>query len=381
MKKLLTTALAVAMAVALAAPVSAAATDLTTSPAQNQAAGEYAIAVNGTYRAADVDEKISVDIAWESMNFTYTEGEASYSPSNHSTTYAAGSWNTDKPAITVKNHSNVAVETTVDFAAENGVTTTGTFYSKSGDTYTALSADEKTVLLESAAGKTRSDADPAADQTPKNTVYFGVSGDGIAANQKLGSVTVKIAKDSRVAVTDEAGLTAALAAGAKIALQNDIALTNTLQLSGGSSTDKTVVDLGGHKLTGKISTSGLKGTLTLTNGTLAYANTAGGMTMDMPLSFSDAGGEVVLKNLTINATGGAVPLYFSGVNVTVDSCTLNGQFTLGTNTMTVWGFNRNTTTTLTLTGTVMLQSRICAQGVNTVLKAGGTYNLLSLIHI
>lgn len=66
------------------------------------------------------------------------------------------------------NHSNVDVVAELSFAPAASVT--GTFYSKSGDTYTALSADEQGANLSAAAeGSEQSAADA-------KSFYFGISG-------------------------------------------------------------------------------------------------------------------------------------------------------------------------------------------------------------
>lgn len=209
--------------------------------------GSCNIGVNGNYAAgAAVEDVVSVDVAWESMDFTYTKGSVgTWNPDTHSYTSASdGSWSTSKSGITVKNHSNVGVEAGFAFTAESGVTTTGTFYTKDqDDTYTAItSADAQKISLATAVGT-------EVANSPAGTIYFGVSGDAITASKKLGTITVTIAKASasqddntsgtwtEVSSLDE--LEVALRSGGPIKLMEDIgdariefAASTTLDLNG-----------------------------------------------------------------------------------------------------------------------------------------------------
>lgn len=206
MKKLFATTLAIMLMAT--SSVSALAVDLTDSPAANNPAGDYAINVDGTYIAGTAaQDVISVDIAWDTMSFAYTDGDAgTWNPETHAYTGATqGAWSTDKAGITVTNHSNVGIDADFSFAAADGVTTTGTFYSQNADngSFTALSADAQKLALATAVGTERTSA-------PAGKLYFGVSGDPIGENKSLGTITVKIAKDTKI-YTGEA-LQAALTA-------------------------------------------------------------------------------------------------------------------------------------------------------------------------
>lgn len=177
-------------------------TELTDNPSKGKEDGNYTIGVNGTYQEGTAaDEKISVDIAWEGMEFTYTAGDSTYSPSDHKTTTADGTWSTDKGSVTVKNHSNAAIDATLSFTAAAGDEVTGTFYTKGDDeTYTAIEnvADQK-LQLASALGTARNDENATEDKTPKGTLYFGITGGSITADESgktLGTITVNIAKQT-----------------------------------------------------------------------------------------------------------------------------------------------------------------------------------------
>lgn len=58
-----------------------------------------------TVNAADAGVQISVDITWDSMQFTYSGG--TWNPETH--TYENGSWSTEGGNFTVTNHSSVRV--------------------------------------------------------------------------------------------------------------------------------------------------------------------------------------------------------------------------------------------------------------------------------
>ena len=194
MKRLFATTLAVLLMTT--SSVSALAVDLTDSPATNNGAGDYTIGVNGIINEGDDNEAvISVDILWDSMNFTYTDGSAgTWNPDTHAYEGATqGTWSTDKAGITVANHSDSAVETSFSFAANSGVNVTGTFYTQNADnSYTALSAEAQQFSLATAVGTDRASA-------PSGTICFGVSGDPISATQtSLGTITVHVAKSDNI---------------------------------------------------------------------------------------------------------------------------------------------------------------------------------------
>ena len=139
--------------------------------------GNTTINVEGTFVAAQdgAGTKISVDIAWSGMEFTYYGGvEDAWDPSIHDYKDTEGYWSTNKGTITVTNHSNTGVTATLSFTpAVVGVI--GTF-------------DESVLTLPTAVG-TDVTAAPCAD------VEFGISGAAITETvDTLGTITVTIAK-------------------------------------------------------------------------------------------------------------------------------------------------------------------------------------------
>lgn len=148
--------------------------------------GTATINVSGTYNAGDAaDDVISVDVAWAGMEFTYNAAsEGTWNPKTHNYDGAtAAGWSTNKGTITVTNHSNVAVTATLAWAQNTNLTgtITGTFTETSG------TADDKVLELATAVGTTFAGA-------PSATAEFGISGDAIAADETLGTITVTIAK-------------------------------------------------------------------------------------------------------------------------------------------------------------------------------------------
>ena len=176
MKKLFAAFLAVAMLASMSVTAFA-------EEATNTGATPTDITVNGTYTpGTTADEKISVDITWEAMDFTYSApSEGAWNPATHAYEGAtAGGWSDNTPAITVTNHSNVAVNATLDFTA-SVADVVGTFTEASG------TENDKVLELATAVGT-------EVENAPTATANFGISGAAIDADKTLGTITVAIAK-------------------------------------------------------------------------------------------------------------------------------------------------------------------------------------------
>lgn len=340
-------AVLLAAAVTASLSVSAfAATELTTNPSKNNGAGDYTIGVTGTYVAGTAAEKkVSVDISWESMNFTYTAGGSTYEPSTHKTTITDGGWNTDKPGITVTNHSNVAINAAMSFTAGMDVTATGTFYTRIENpaaaseedeeyVYTALAAADQKLYLESAEGKVRDDGQ-ADDKSPKGTLWFGISGDAITENKSLGSITVKLAKTDYIynaetqtyTVYTESGLNTAISNNGNIKLAVDIAMADKLSISEKSVT----LDLNGHILSCTANYSGMPvPTLYLHDTSLTLKDTVGGGKLlqsgcgDGIYMFK---GSITIENATVETADGGGLSTCGGASAKLNGGTIkaNGQ--------------------------------------------------------
>ena len=195
------------------------------------------IIVTGVYQAGKAaDEKISVDLVWDAMDFTYTApSQGTWNPATHTYEGATeGGWSDNTPAITVKNHSNVALNATLGFTPDvTGVV--GTFTEASG------TANDNILELATA-------VDTEVSNAPTATANFGISGAAIDADKALGTVTVTIAKAGESGgVTTFEDLQAAVNAGGTVKLGGNIALESSLNIEAAT---PVVLDLNGHTITG-----------------------------------------------------------------------------------------------------------------------------------
>ena len=350
MKKTLFIILALVMALSLSVTAFAAETNEGSSPTD--------ITVNGTYVPGTTGaEQISVDIVWDAMDFTYTgASQGTWNPATHAYDGAtAGGWSDNTPAITVKNHSNVAVNATLGFKADvAGVV--GTFTETSG------TANDKVLELATAEGTEVSAA-------PTATANFGISGAAIDADKTLGTITVTIAKTgsaeggvTATVVTTYEDLQAAVNAGGTVKLGGDITTDQGLTVS---TRTPVTIDLNGFTLTSSAENTIyiLPDTVcTVKGGTVS--NTTDGKAVVKNY------GTVTFENCTLNANN-YYPLY-NCCTATVTGSTLNGTID-GYSICNDQGYSD--TVTLTLSGTMYMAGGIrngYAASVVTILP--GTYN-------
>ena len=266
MKKLFATLLAVAMLASVS---------VTAFAETNNGTQDTEITVNGSFVSGTAGSSvISVDIEWEAMDFTYSAAsQGTWNPATHAYDGAtAGGWSDNTPAITVTNHSNVAVNATLGFTADvAGVI--GTFTEASG------TANDNILNLATAEGTEVANA-------PTATANFGISGSAIDADKTLGTITVAIAKavETATVVTTFAELQAAVNAGGTIKLGGDIALDAGLNVNADT---PVVIDLNGHTITGNGKSVGLfSGSCTIRGGSIivgyetAVNNFGGNLTID-----------------------------------------------------------------------------------------------------
>ena len=331
---------------------------LTENPSAGNGDGKYNIEIVGTYTPGTAaDEIISVDIVWDAMDFTYTAAsQGTWNPATHAYDGAtAGGWSDNTPAITVTNHSNVAVNASLTFTADvSGVV--GTFTEASG------TANDNILNLATAEGTEVANA-------PTATANFGISGAAIDADKTLGTITVSIAKadsseggETAPVVTTLEELQAAVNAGGTVKLGGNIPLGDeTLVVS---SSVPVILDLNRYTLTSNNYTSiqvQPDVICTIKNGTVT--NTADMYTVS---NF----GTLTVQNCTLNANN-RYPLY-NLCTATVTDSTLNGN--CGGNSICN-DQAYSDTVTLTLSGTVNMEGgiyNIYAASVVTILP--GTYN-------
>ena len=224
---------------------------LTENPSTGNGKGKYNIEISGTYTPGTADEIISVDVAWEAMDFTYTgASQGTWNPVTHTYEGATeGGWSNNTPAITVTNHSNVAVNATLGFTA-NVTGVVGTFTEASG------TENDNILNLATAEGTTLENA-------PTATANFGISGAAIDADKTLGTITVTIAKN---VIDTFAELQAAVNNGGTVKLGGNITLEDTLIIETAS---PMILDLNGHTITGTYKSVYLmSGTCTIRGGSI-----------------------------------------------------------------------------------------------------------------
>ena len=184
MKKFLAMIMSMALLVTMSVTVFAA-----ENPATN-VGGDTGISVTGTYVSSDVNAKVSVTVAWESMSFTYnaaTVGE--WDPTDHS--YSNGTdagWAESGNKITVTNHSNVDVTAAFSFKAAVGLTLTGTFVGTSSVGNAAIT--ENAVTLKAGVLNAYENADKVEAKFSFGADEF-LPEDWTAGNE-IGTVTVSI---------------------------------------------------------------------------------------------------------------------------------------------------------------------------------------------
>ena len=321
MKKLLTGILSLALAASMSIPAFAADTNT---------GGDTNITVNGKYQAgAEAADVISVDLAWDAMDFTYTApSRGDWNPKTHEYENAsAGGWAATtgtNPKITVTNHSNVGVKATFAFQSEiDGLN--GSF---TKDTLTLATAEGTAVAA-----------------APKGETAFSVSGSAIDANKDLGTITVTVAQaagsDTPGGITTFEALQEAVNEGGTVTLGADITISGDSKLSLPYGKE-IVLDLNNHTLSGEgINVIYNEGTATIKNGTVSGTNkaiynvttlTAENLTVNSTGN-STSGyavenhGQAVLTNCTLHSNNAAA-LYMNRSTVKLVDCALTTNWKL-----------------------------------------------------
>ena len=331
MKKLLSVILALVMALSLS---------VTAFAATNDGTQDTEITVNGTYTpGTTADEIISADIAWDAMDFTYTgASQGTWNPVTHAYEGAIeGGWSNNTPAITVTNHSNVAVNATLGFTA-NVTGVVGTFTEASG------TENDNILNLATAEGTEVANA-------PTATANFGISGAAIDADKTLGTITVTIAKN---VIDTFAELQAAVNNGGTVKLGGDITLEDYLNIYAAS---PLLLDLNGHTITGtNKSVYLMSGTCTIRGGSITVTSTN---------AVNNFGDTLTIDQCTISSASGCA-LYNGSGDATVKNSTLSRTDN--------WYVVYAAEGTVSLEGTVDLSGTIKENDGGKVTVLPGTYN-------
>jgi len=173
MKKIMSLILALALMMSLAIPAFAATNE----------GGDTSIDVKAQYNGgATTPDKINVNVAWGAMEFTYNVGGTQdWDATNHKyVNNVTQNWTATGNTVTITNHSNVGIKADLSFAADAAYNTvTGKF-------------DKATITLVTAVG-TEVNAAPADTAT---LTLEGTLADTVTALTKIGTITVKIAKQA-----------------------------------------------------------------------------------------------------------------------------------------------------------------------------------------
>ena len=314
---------------------------LTENPSTGNGKGKYNIEISGTYTpGAAADEIISVDVAWEAMDFTYTgASQGTWNPVTHTYEGATeGGWSNNTPAITVTNHSNVAVNATLGFTA-NVTGVVGTFTEASG------TENDNVLELATAEGTEVANA-------PTATANFGISGAAIDADKTLGTITVTI--KTATVVTTFAELQAAVNNGGTVKLGGDITLEDYLNIYAAS---PLLLDLNGHTITGtNKSVYLMSGTCTIRGGSITVTSTN---------AVNNFGDTLTIDQCTISSASGCA-LYNGSGDATVKNSTLSRTDN--------WYVVYAAEGTVSLEGTVDLSGTIKENDGGKVTVLPGTYN-------
>ena len=342
---------------ALLAGAMLASLSVTAFAAENTGATPTEITVNGKYTpGATTGEIISADIAWDAMDFTYSApSEGAWDPATHTYVGAtAGGWSDNTPAITVTNHSNVAVNATLGFTPD----VTGVI-----GTFTETSGTENDGVLELATAEGTAVAD-----APTASANFGISGTAIDADKTLGTITVTIAKngsaeggETATVVTTFAELQEAVNNGGTVKLDGDITLENDLIISNISTASPLLLDLNGHTITGTDMSVRLdSGTCTIRGGKIDVTGND---------AVSNIGGTLTIDQCTISTNISALYSGVADAVTTVKNSTLirddSNEHVVFANSGTI-----SLEGTVNLTGTIYEDS----EGGGKVTVLPGTYN-------
>lgn len=348
MKKTLTFLLVIAMLAMVS---------VTAFAVTNDGSAATGIEVNGEFVAADAPaDKISVEIKWDEMKFTYTEAQKVWNPETHQYDQGDGTWSSEAKDITVSNHSNIGIKAAFTFNGNNGIT--GSF-------------DNAELTLSTASGKTLSD-------TPSATSKFSVTGGKLTESGKLGTIEVIISKSDVQGITTEAALIAAIANGGTIEIGSDITLTDPKSILRIS--DTVEIDLCGHTLKDATGNTNMfeilpnGGNLTVKNGTLvssagaALFNCFGQLTVTNCTLMHNNWREIICVMVGLTPDDGSVVINNCTFNITMENFNEDETYAK------VYDMITSSTTSVTLSGNIVADKGFSLADNASITVLAGTYN-------
>lgn len=326
MKRLTAMLLALVMVFSLSVTAFAdeAGTETTANKATADKDSEYkaSIDVNAKYISRlDSEKIISVDVAWQDMNFIYyASQQGTWDPSEHKYTgETSAKWNKTTSDITVTNHSNAEVTATLSYT-QSVTTVTG-----------SLSASELT--LESAAQEKYMGEND--DKAPSATSTFTIGGYmESSSSTDLGTITVALKEGSGSGDTEDKGdtdngiewtevsdfdtLKTALETGGNVKLTEDIEGPSTFPEGRILPKISFSLDLNGHQLTlNKIDIWDESVIASISNGTIISTDSS-----SAAVNVS-RGSYLEINNCTLTGSNYWALYIYQGA-VTVKNTTLNG---------------------------------------------------------
>lgn len=165
------------------------------NPATGKGEGTYTLSVDAKYSdGIETPDVVSVDVEWGAMEFTYAVGGTkNWNAQTHSYTISGStaSWSANGNGVKVTNHSNVDVNATFTYAAENNNSMTGSFTYDNSKTADNLGAIKLNKGLEN--------QKESADHVTATLTLSGAPADTMTEFTKVGTITVGIANYAAIA--------------------------------------------------------------------------------------------------------------------------------------------------------------------------------------
>ena len=175
MKKIFSLMLTIALVFAMSVlSVSAEETTLDDVATNNSTTGDINVNIAGS---EDLQTVYSVDVAWDSLDFTYNfTGSDVWDPEDHTySSTGAGGWANASATITVTNHSNATIRAKASFAGGAS----------------SLTRNDVTATLSNPSFTVNSAVGTAPDAAPNGTFTCTVSGvPSITSNFTVGTITI-----------------------------------------------------------------------------------------------------------------------------------------------------------------------------------------------